>query len=157
MSIYIGIDPGWTGAISVCVNRKIQVFNCPKNHNEMYNLLQTLTDGVKSKYAVIEEVHGRGMKEGIGVRWSAQNTFRFGENYGAWLSSLHACGVIVEHIEPKKWQRFILGKFAVGRSKETSLLRSKKQHPELVKVIGENHNKADAVNLMDLCIMWKVR
>jgi len=28
MSIHIGIDPGWSGAISVCINKKIEIHKC---------------------------------------------------------------------------------------------------------------------------------
>jgi len=157
MSIFIGIDPGWSGAISSFSNRRTEIFKCPETYEKIVDLLKFLSDGEKNKYAVIEKVHGRGEKGGKGVRWAAEKTFRFGENYGNWLSALYSCGFHIEKVEPQKWQGLLLGKFPAGMSKEISLRRAKTKHPELISTIGQNHNKADASNLMDLCIMWIVK
>ena len=162
LSIYIGIDPGWSGAIAIGTNisKDINIIKCPIDIEGMKNLLQSEVYNLfKSSYfisvfAVLEKLHGRGYKEGKGERWSAHSTFRFGTNYGAWLALLSTNNITYKAVDPQAWQKVMLGKFATGKSKIASLDSVYRKHPDLVKKVGKNHNYADAVNLLDFCKLY---
>ena len=150
--LYIGIDPGWSGAIAIKRNdNSITVYKCPASTEEISNLFKKIILPFDSKniFAVIEEVHGRGYKNGRGEKWSANNTFRFGENFGTWKSLLSSHSIKFTTVRPQEWQHWLLGKIAKGTSKQASIERVYKHHSDLE--IGKNHNLADAINLADLC------
>ena len=160
--IYIGIDPGWTGAIVINAKDTLatdnyKIFKCPSTVQGMYELLKWNLNIYKCQikpikiFAMIEKIHGRGSGSYRPVKWSSKTTFRFGENYGAWHALLTSYNARIIFINPQQWQKRMLGKFARGKSKETSLRVAKQRHPELAKKIGKNHNIADAINICELC------
>jgi hypothetical protein len=158
--VYFGIDPGWTGALAVNTEDGCRVFKCPSTIADMHNLLgEILNENINKGYflrgarfyAVVEQVHGRGYKDGKGEKWGAQNTFRFGMNCGAWEAILVANEIKPAFIKPQVWQKAMLGKVSTGKTKEASLRVAKQQYPELAGVIGKNHNFADAINLSMFC------
>lgn len=94
-SVYLGIDPGMGGGISVMTGGHSSLMPMPSSYR---NLLQ----GVRgADFAVVEKVGG--YIAGNGHPGSAM--FKFGQSYGAILMALTAAEVSFEEITPQKWQK----------------------------------------------------
>ena len=146
--IFIGIDPGWSGAVAYYSSEyNFQTYSkCPGNIGAMSELIKTIKRNNNSCYAVLEKVHSF-PKQGVASTWT------FAENFGAWQGILEAHKIKYTLTDPRQWQKFILGRFIPGHSKEASLARARENYPALIMQIGKNHNIADALNLLTYCKM----
>ena len=105
--LFIGIDPGKSGAIAgiYCVNGKtkeIIVKKCGKNITEMnknLKLILSLKNSSTNIHCNLELVHAF-PKQGV------VSTFSFGQNYGQWQGILEANRVNFDLISPQKWIRY---------------------------------------------------
>jgi hypothetical protein len=160
---YIGIDPGWSGAICV-----IDVFGYPKpNRIQQHKIPDTETDlfGIFDKliteeehqpnacYAVIEKVGGYiGGGEGKGGG-AANGTamFKFGWSYGLLRMGLIAAKIPFIEVVPQNWQK----EFGLVRKKGTSkpdfkkMIRGKAQ--QLFPSENVLRDTADALKIAEYC------
>lgn len=100
--IYIGIDPGKSGAIAAIQSGEAIVWDCPlvgKNQDfgGMAKLLESATG--EGAIAAIEQVCSFGM--------GRQSAFIFGCNYGAWQALCLARDVPLHLVRPQVWKRAI--------------------------------------------------
>ena len=130
--IYIGIDPGLSGAVAVIddtaefpENPRVQVFDTPT----------ALVEGEKTKrkhlppamalllkpyaersdvLAVLENVHSM-PKQGV------SSSFCFGEGKGMWVGILAAYNIPTEMVSPQRWKKEIMA----DQGKEKSAARFK--------------------------------
>lgn len=95
--IYIGIDPGKSGAMAIILDTgKIYVERFDEGIRSLFDLLLLTT-----KYdhtCMLEKVHSF---PGQGVR----STFNFGVNYGIWLSLLKSTNINYDLLPPKQWMQ----------------------------------------------------
>lgn len=95
--IYIGIDPGVSGALAVLrEGREVQVVTWD---SEAYrDALRAVSVAGEGAVACVEKVHAM-PKQGL------SSTFNFGENSGFCQGLLFAFGIAYELVIPQKWQR----------------------------------------------------
>lgn len=120
--VYIGIDPGKTGFITLFKNGEYKFFAMPEHK------VETGKFGKTGKPLTKMEFHEAGMKqlliqlreetrgfkilaaiEKVGGRegWSAQNNFNFGHTTGMLINILHILGAEIIEPRPQKWQSFM--------------------------------------------------
>ena len=107
MTVYIGIDPGFTGAVAFLWpdEMQVEVFDMPVVKNtkgkteldlhELLDIVNPETDDMA--IAFIEQV---GAMRGQGV----SSMFRFGESYGATQMAVTAHKIPMRLITPAKWK-----------------------------------------------------
>ena len=98
--IYIGIDPGTSGALAVielgCISHVLSFEKVTER-----DIIETLTDLVNEygdTFAALESVHAM-PKQGV------SSTFKFGKAYGFIRGVLLAVGIPFEDVTPQTWQR----------------------------------------------------
>lgn len=106
--IYIGIDPGKTGGISVLLSEgfiepRIRIFPMPSTERGVSDIFKDIVDpGNTSKVevrALIEQVHAF---PGQGVT----SMFTFGQGYGFLRGCLVAHSIPFSEVTPQKWMSY---------------------------------------------------
>jgi len=128
--IYIGIDPGKSGAICVIENDFIKAYPCPDNVKDM-GLLFAMAISVnetKTVVAYIEKVWAR-PTDGRSSIW------KFAENYGMWLGIAGAYEVNLQYVAPQRWIKY----FETPKMEKTARKRylrdkARSMYPSLKKV-----------------------
>ncbi len=143
MTVYIGIDPGVSGAIAYMWDGVAQVVSTPTlkagkagkdyNRQSMKEMLGAISRG-RDAQAVIERQQFR-PADGKG------QVFKTGYGFGVWMGLM--ADLPVEVVSPQKWKKF----FGLDKGKDASLRKALDLFPE--QDIGKNHNKAEALLLME--------
>jgi len=98
--VWIGIDPGKSGAIAFIPEDEAP--SAIKNKETLHDLVEALENAKASycdnMFAVIEKVHSM---PGQGVA----SSFKFGESYGQLTALLVALGIPYETVSPQRWQK----------------------------------------------------
>ena len=138
-TVYLGIDPGASGAI-VALEIGGEVLATIKNSETPTDIADWLAEQVANKraYAMIEKVHAM-PKQGV------SSTFKFGTSYGFLLGLLVANKIQWREVTPQVWQREMhcLSQGDKNRTKQAAQARF-----PLQKV---THAIADALLIADLC------
>ena len=122
----IGIDPGFTGAISFVVSKDVmQVFDLPlklfmgRKQIDGTAFAKLIKDRQHLiRFAIIEDVHAM-PNQGV------TSTFRFGYNAGILLGVLNALNVKVLKVKPSVWKCAL----NLSSDKKKSLQLAKKKFP----------------------------
>ena len=136
-SLYIGIDPGKSGAIAF-----LPVDGDPwtvKNDNTDHDLAEAVKDAIgiyPQSYAIIERVHSSPQ---MGVR----SAFSFGQSFGKLEMLLAALSVPYEAVSPSKWQGDM--KCRTGGDKNITKAAAQRLFPN-IKI---THANADALLLAE--------
>ena len=152
MTIYIGIDPGQTGAVAWIdtKNQSVDVVDCPMNGTELdiAGCLHVFSQFKgKSAKAVIEFVNGRNM--------GCMGAFKFGGNWYTWKTSLIANNINYTSLDPKKWKPMIGLPLGVGKSQ--SKIDSRKLAAQLFPSLKsklsrvKDHGRSDALLMAECC------
>ena len=138
--IYAGIDPGFSGAIALYRDdiEGWKVINCPEKLNEIPDIILILLEMVKEgdfePVIAIEKVWAQPNN-------AVRSAFKFGTNYGAWISALSMAGLPYIEVLPSKWQKELkLPK--LKKSRKNVLKDYAKEIAEDIKVTLKN---ADAI------------
>jgi len=139
--IYIGIDPGKSGAVAIInEDKSVQIFDTPttkietnqktksgnkkkKNlylESEMVNLLKQFQG--KNVHIALEKVHSM---PGQGV----SSMFSMGEGYGLWRGIMSAFQLSYTLITPQSWKKEML--HGLGKEKSISCYRAKQLFPNV--------------------------
>jgi hypothetical protein len=156
--IYIGVDPGMTGAIalidnsqvivedfenkSALIELKIRTENLKKN-----NLDYGALNDAPNCLAYVEKVHSF---PGQGV----STTFKFGKAAGQVIGWLEALGIPYEEITPTKWQKMVYDSGTkTGDNKADSLTMARKLFPSMLGRLKrkKDHNRAEALLIAEAC------
>ena len=137
--IYIGIDPGKSGAIAFIDGATGDAWAI-KAKETMHDLCEAVREAVggQSCTATIEKVHSSPQ---MGVK----SAFSFGQSYGQLEMLLCALGVRYEHVSPAKWQGDM--KCRTGGDKNITKAAAQRLFPA-VKI---THANADALLLAEYC------
>jgi hypothetical protein len=161
--IYVGIDPGLSGAVAVIEPDSVQLFDSPTweikstkrvrgktieviHHeydvNGMNQLLMAVTLRVPSKeiMAGLEKVHSmpdQGVASG----------FKFGMGYGIWQGILSALGIAYQTIPPQRWKKTMMD--GMGKEKDASMIVAQKLFPTADIRLRKHHGRADALLLAE--------
>jgi crossover junction endodeoxyribonuclease RuvC len=114
MTIYVGIDPGITGAIAILGNEGqfihalrvpiIEAGNARKEYDlrQMSNIFLDVMTNTEEKISCWIEKQTTAPGDGrVGI-------FRFGIGYGMWQGLLTGLGVPFEFVTPQRWQGAML-------------------------------------------------
>ena len=147
--VFVGIDPGKTGAVAYLSSNEIKVFDFEDLEGFLY-LRRLAFDILDSRnfVAVIEKV---GAMPGQGV----SSMFNFGQNVGIWKGRLEMAGVAYTEATPRKWQKEIFDsgvKKGMDR-KELSLNMARKLFPSMLEFLKrkKDHGRADALLIAEYC------
>lgn len=101
MRLYLGIDPGNSGAIAVLTERGNVVDSIRHDNTtdvDVANFLKRMVDSERIEMAVIEKVHAM-PAQGV------SSTFKFGESYGKSQGMMLVAGIPFEYVTPRSWQK----------------------------------------------------
>jgi crossover junction endodeoxyribonuclease RuvC len=136
--IYIGIDPGLSGAVGVlderCTLQPVQVYDTPTaivegettKRKYMVGAMALLIKpfaGRTDVIAVLENVHSM-PKQGVA------SSFCFGEGKGMWEGILAAYGIPTELVSPQRWKKEIMAD--QGKDKSAARFKAMALFPTLV-------------------------
>jgi crossover junction endodeoxyribonuclease RuvC len=129
VSIVIGIDPGFQGAVAALEGPKlIFLKRTPRIRRknkvefgveEMADMISQFKDRDAIMY--LEKVHAMPM-EGV------KSSFNFGKGYGMWIMSAAANKIPLVLVTPQEWKKEVVGD--TDKSKEASIMRAKELFPD---------------------------
>ena len=137
--VFVGIDPGKSGAIAV-VSADLSDVWIQRMDTTERDVFDFVLDkiGEEPSFAMLERVSAM-PKQGV------SSTFKFGQSYGFVLGLLTAMGIPFERVTPGKWQGAM--KCRSGGDKNVTKARAQELFPK-EKVI---HKTADALLLAEYC------
>jgi crossover junction endodeoxyribonuclease RuvC len=143
--IYIGIDPGLSGALVAITPTSIEFHDMPvfdigtKQQLDYANLAHILRQ-YSASGDVLAAIEFVAAMPGQGV----SSTFKFGQCYGAALGILAALKIPYQTVAPVKWKRAFK---LVGCEKDESRQRALELFPDCVAELRlkKHHGRADAL------------
>ena len=158
--LFVGIDPGLTGAIGAVDvgGMYVKVQDTPsmlrlRDEGAGEPVQVRLPDCVGMSFLILRLMEEAGgateLRVTIEEQWarprqSAQSTFITGGGFWAWLGVLAACGVAVMEVSPQAWKREY---GLLGKGKEGSRGRASAYFPAAPLSLKKHHNRADALLL----------
>lgn len=157
MNVWIGIDPGMTGAMVVRPENDDTptIFDYEDGDTASFYLDRILKhhDVVCAALEQIEIYPGRNGSHKTATAMSA-----IVRNAGRWEGLLIAHNIPFVEVAPKRWQRWSFLGLGMGRqtTKKQSLAAARHRYPELAEKgaglgLEKHHNRADAVNIAEWC------
>ncbi|GAV19919.1 crossover junction endodeoxyribonuclease RuvC [Mariprofundus micogutta] len=137
MKSFLGIDPGQKGGVAIIHPEGAEAWRYPGDIVSAADLLRDIHVNHNITMACIESVHSM-PKQGV------SSTFKFGQNFGAWLGILAALGIPHMTITPHKWQKAVLDA-GTGDTKARSLNMARRLFPEVELKYKADDGKADAL------------
>jgi crossover junction endodeoxyribonuclease RuvC len=145
ITIYIGIDPGKSGAIALYENGVWRVEDCPlvetstKTRKNKETGKITKTTKKESSPLLMAEIFGE-CPEDVRVVVTIEKVsampgqgvtsmFSFGRNFGQWEGVVAALGCVVNYVTPQRWKKAMLADMPKG--KEASRMRALQLFPYL--------------------------
>jgi len=129
--VFIGIDPGKSGALMAINDSSKIVCSCPFGRDEYIHALSGLGSHFDCK-CVVEHVNAM-PKQGC------VSMFNFGENFGFIRGVLEALKIPYELVRPQKWKRM----FSCTSDKNTSIDVAKRLFPDAQLMRTERCRKPD--------------
>ncbi len=165
--IYIGIDPGLTGAVAVVTTiGEVAIFDTPitkikqgktlKSDYLPYEMADILERYRDNGHVFIEKVHAMPAmsigKDGKEKRQGVTSLFRFGEGYGLWLGIIAALHIPMTKVAPQTWKKSLL--FGMP-DKDSSRQRAQELWPKCVNELSRKKDigRSDAL----LIATWGMR
>lgn len=130
--IYIGIDPGKSGAMAAINSETGRVLVRPFDPAEYNISLGEFALNGKKCFAVVERVSAMPGQGVVGV-------FNFGQNFGYIQGLLEAHGIPYELVRPQAWKRA----FGCTKDKNTSLAVCRRLFPDVCLKRTANCKKDD--------------
>lgn len=140
--IYIGIDPGMSGAVAILSNDNLWQHLYDFDNQESLHRLQQLSNfdiyDPITILAAIEKVHSM-PKQGV------SSSFKFGTNFGIWQGQLQALKIPYIFVTPQKWQKVVFDSMTKGDRKEMSLDLARRLFPWAELHLKKHHGRAEAL------------
>lgn len=140
--IYIGVDPGTSGAIATVTDMGHSSWvKCAETEHDLWEFLSNdvfAANAGERFHAVIEQVHSM-PNQGV------SSSFKFGQSYGFLRGLLTAHAVPFETVTPQKWQKAMGCRS--GGDKNVTKAAAQRLFPGL-KI---THANADALLLAEYC------
>lgn len=146
--IYIGIDPGLTGALAaIYADGSARVFDAPVFKTTKRVKVTKTTEKVRSKSELSEQAMAQLIREIIYdgpmklaacaaiervhamPKAGAAGMFSFGTGYGLWRGVLAGLGVPFDIVEPSRWKKEVMN--GMGKQKEAAMFRVLQLFPAL--------------------------
>jgi crossover junction endodeoxyribonuclease RuvC len=146
MSVYIGIDPGQTGAMAMIegvAGKVVAVVDYPGTPDGAAEVLRKWQSSFNIKLATLEIVHSM---PGQGV----VSTFSFGANFGAYRGILAALMIPSIGVAPRTWAKLLgLQPTKEITNKERNLYFAREIWPFAPLTKKKHHSRADALCLAE--------
>jgi len=151
--IYIGIDPGLSGAIAMVLSDgEAVVYDAPtakigNKHDfllaEMVSIIARINDHSR---VAIEKVHSM-------PRQGVASSFSFGKGVGYWIGILAALRIPYEEVTPQRWQAIMLD--GMQKTKDASRYKAMQLFPQLADQLNlkKHEGRADALLIAE----WRRR
>jgi len=142
--IYIGIDPGASGAIAVIDTKptpglpSVSLCRLSETEQEVAAFLDERYKDTAETFALIERVHSM-PKQGVA------SSFKFGQSYGFLRGLLAAYDIPFEEVNPAKWQ----GALSCRTKGDKNV--TKQKAGQLFPGIKVAHWNADALLIAEYC------
>jgi crossover junction endodeoxyribonuclease RuvC len=150
--VFIGIDPGFTGALAVIEGRngeaEFQIHDAPifdvagrrqMHVAAMVDILGQWRDAPGRVRVFIERVHSMPGSSG-------RSMFAFGEGYGIWQGVAGALGYAVERVEPARWKGRMMD--GMGKDKDAARFRAALLFPQLAAQFARKQDDGRAEALL---------
>lgn len=137
--IYIGIDPGKSGAMAVIFEGMERTVLVPFDDREYINILRDLNSQIAK--ACLEHVTAM-PKQGV------TSMFNFGQNFGYIKGLLEAFQIPYELVRPQKWKK----EFSITGDKNSSIEVCKRLFPG-VSLLRTERCKKDDNNIAEALLM----
>jgi len=147
MNIYIGIDPGKTGAMAILSDNGDKSWDGVWDYQdqECINRLRDIKH-IMIKKGKSVKVIGVIEKVNADPHWGKTSIFSFGENFGQWKGRLESFGIPYIHLTPTKWQKEVFDyKPAKKDRKSASLELARRLFPWADLKNKGDHNRSDAL------------
>ena len=167
--IFLGIDPGLSGALAVLDGDtkeisfvdtpvvEIRVWKKVKHQQDAYaisSLLRSLCSD-KDVMVTIEKVQAMPGSDGKGGRQAmgATSAFNFGLGFGMWLGILAALEIPHQQVHPATWKAVVMA--GCTKDKDASRVKAMQLYPKTAKDLTrkKDHGRADAL----LMAVWAQR
>jgi len=164
--LFMGIDPGQTGAIAL-IDKKQEVYllrDYPGDEVAAAEIVSEIIGRFGMEYrsrlfAALEKVHAMGMPGKpcpVCKRRPAQgvtSTFKFGMNFGIWKGILAAFSIPFILPAPQTWQKGIIAK---AQDKSPAVAAAARMFPSIKTQLygprgGKKDGRADALLIADYC------
>lgn len=155
-NIFVGIDPGITGAVAwleeikrgsktilICDIVFIPTKAITKTKREIdYSTLFGVLKDCPPTFLMLEKASAM-PKQGV------VSMFRYGQAYGAIIMAIEALGIPYEVVHPRTWKAAMLS--GMPKGKESSVIRAKGLFPNSTEFLKlkKDHNKAEALLLAE--------
>lgn len=160
MTTYIGIDPGFKGAVAAITENAAYVSDTPsaiigKSKREylipeMIRILDEFTSRegilISDVVVAIEKVHSM-------PRQGVASAFTFGKGYGIWLGILASLHIPYDEVTPQRWQKEMMD--GMQRGKDAARVRAMQIFPSLSESLKRKSDdgRADALLIAE----WRRR
>lgn len=146
MSIYLGVDPGKSGAICSVDSHGFPdiVIKADQTNRDICKALKDTAEHNNVRKAVIESVSAM-PNQGVA------STFKFGESFGVLLGLLTASEIPFERVRPSVWCKEFGLKRKLNESNTDWKNRHKQLAQELFPGISITHATADALLIAEYC------
>jgi hypothetical protein len=142
--IYLGVDPGMTGAVAVIwESGGIDV----RDFETLDALVLVRDVEIQNSIAFVEKVH---LMKGQGISSGG----KFMKATGRVIGWIEALGIPYEEITPQKWQKIVFDSGTrTGDNKADSLAMARKLFPSMIDRLKrkKDHNRADALLIAEAC------
>jgi crossover junction endodeoxyribonuclease RuvC len=141
MSVFLGIDPGATGALALISDTgEAQVVDWQGDERAMAAHLSLWLDLYGPPASVALERQQSMPKQGVA------SVFKLGANYGIWLGLLAAYGLPTILPRPCDWKK---GYVPAKSDKDASLAVARRLFPTVPLGLKKHHGRAEALLLAD--------
>ena len=147
--IFVGIDPGLTGAVAAIDSdaKVIGVYDTPIlsvkkgkgvrhefNRVAMVELLSGLNQSAKVAIERVNSMPGQGVA----------STFSFGVGFGIWLGIITALNMPLDLVHPTRWKKVMMD--GMGKSKDADRIRAMELFGNQVDLsLKKHHGRADSL------------
>lgn len=152
--LYIGIDPGLTGAVAMIQEigdeDAILIWDIPiiamgarRKQLNMAGMTTILRTSYPESNKIIAAIEGQQAMPGQGV----SSVFSLGQTYGGIMGCLAALGIGYEIISPSVWKKA----YRLSKNKELSRTRALELYPDCAPYLSrkKDHGRAEALLLAD--------
>ena len=161
MKVWVGIDPGLTGAVALIHGESplggvIEIFDAPiavvkkgkkKQGVPLPDEMARIFYGIRDYNPIvyIEQVHAM-RKQGV------TSMFNFGMGYGMWIGILAALSIPYQLVTPQRWKKEMMHGM-VTAEKDASLVQAKRLFPQVAEQLQrkKDDGRAEALLIAALC------
>jgi hypothetical protein len=156
MKLFLGIDPGLSGAVALVTENSVQLYDSPswaveskkgvKHEYNVAGMVGIIVEAIAcvenrgSILAGLESVHSM-PDQGVA------SSFKFGVGLGIWQGILAALGITYQMIPPQRWKKALMD--GMGKEKDASMIVAQRLFPNADIHLRKHHGRADALLLAE--------